>query len=393
MRKLLRTVAAAATVAMLATACADAPDETTDDPTAEETADESTEDGGDDTEEGDDATAEGDGDAVTACQVTDTGGVDDRSFNQTAFAGLERAESELGVEARVLESTSEADFGPNIQTFVDEDCDLIVTVGFLLDAATQAAAQENPDQKFAIIDVDFAEFDDEGNFVGDITYDNVRELTFATDQAAFLAGYLAAGMTETGVVGTYGGINIPPVTIFMNGFLAGVLHHNDVKGTDVEVLGWDGETGLFTGNFESQEDGRNLTDQLLAGDADIIMPVAGPVGLGTTTAVEDANADGANAKVIWVDTDGFVSVPQAEDLFLTSVQKKMDNAVYDQVERVVNDNFEGGLYTGTLENDGVGIAPFHSFEDAVPQELKDELEQLRSDIIGGMSVNPADYGA
>lgn len=391
MRKLLRTFAAAATVAMLATACADAPDET-EEPTTEDGGEDTTEDGGDDGEdagdEGEDAAA-----AVTACQVTDTGGVDDRSFNQTAFNGLERAEEELGVTARVLESTSEADFGPNIQTFVDEDCDLIVTVGFLLDAATQAAAQDNPDQKMAIIDVDFAEFDADGNFVGDITYDNVRELTFATDQAAFLAGYLSAGMTETGVVGTYGGINIPPVTIFMNGFLAGVLHHNDVKGTDVQVLGWDGTDGLFTGNFESQEDGRNLTDQLLAGDADIIMPVAGPVGLGTTTAVEDANAAGANAKVVWVDTDGFVSVPNAQDLFLTSVQKKMDNAVYDQVERVVNDNFEGGLYTGTLENDGVGIAPFHSFEDAVPQELKDELDQLRTDIIGGMSVDPADYGA
>ena len=390
MRKLLRTFAAAATVAMLATACADAPDET------EEPTEDTTDDGASEEDEGTDEESEEpteEAAAVTACQVTDTGGVDDRSFNQTAFEGLERAEEELGITARVLESTSEADFAPNIQTFVDEDCDLIVTVGFLLDAATQAAAQANPDQKFAIIDVDFAEFDEEGNFVQDITYDNVRELTFATDQAAFLAGYLAAGMTETGVVGTYGGINIPPVTIFMNGFLAGVLHYNDVKGADVEVLGWDGTDGLFTGNFESQEDGRNLTDQLLAGDADIIMPVAGPVGLGTTTAVEDANAAGANAKVIWVDTDGYVSVPQAQDLFLTSVQKRMDNAVYDQVERVVNDNFEGGLYIGTLENEGVGIAPFHDYEDAVPQELKDELDQLRADIIGGMSVSPADYGA
>lgn len=392
MRRMLRTLAAAATVAMLATACADAPEDTPDEPAADET--ETGDDTADDTtdEAEDDTTDEAEGETLTACQVTDTGGVDDRSFNQTAFAGLERAEEELGVEARALESTSEADFAPNIQTFIEDDCALIVSVGFLLDQATQTAAQENPDQKFAIVDVDFAEFDDEGNFVGDVSYDNVRELTFATDEAAFLAGYLAAGMSETGVVGTYGGIQIPSVTIFMDGFLAGVLHHNDVQGTDVEVLGWDGESGQFTGNFESQEDGRNITDQFLANDADIIMPVAGPVGLGTVTAVEDANAEGADAKVIWVDTDGYVSVPQSQGVFLTSVEKKMDNAVFDTVEQVVNDNFEGGLYVGTLENEGVGISPFHDYEDEVPQELKDELDQLRQDIIGGMSVSPEDYG-
>lgn len=393
MRRILRTIAAAGTVALLATACGDAPDDTTE-PTTEETGAETSTPADDDTaaETEDDATEDGEA-SLAACQVTDAGGVDDRSFNQTAFAGLQRAEDELGVEARVLESTSEADFAPNIQTFLDDDCDLIVTVGFLLAEATAEAAEADTDQKFAIVDFDFAEFDDEGNFVGDITYDNVRELTFATDQAAFLAGYLAAGMSETGTVGTYGGINIPPVTIFMNGFLAGVRHHNAEKGTDVEVLGWDGTDGQFTGNFESQEDGRNITDQFLANGADIIMPVAGPVGLGTTAAVETFNSenDDVQASVIWVDTDGFESVPDSQSLFLTSVEKKIDNAVYDQVERVANDNFEGGLYTGTLENEGVGIAPFHDFEDEVPQELKDELDALREEIIGGMSVNPADY--
>lgn len=391
MRRILRTIAAVGTVALLATACGDAPDETAE-PTDGDTATETAEPTDDDTATETEAPEDGD-DAVAACQVTDAGGVDDRSFNQTAFAGLERAEEELGAEARVLESSSEADFAPNIQTFLDEDCDLIVTVGFLLAEATADAAEANPDQNFAIVDFDFAEFDDEGNFVEDITYDNVRELTFATDQAAFLAGYLAAGMSETGTVGTYGGINIPPVTIFMDGFLAGVRHHNDVNDTDVEVLGWDGTDGQFTGNFESQEDGRNITDQFLANGADIIMPVAGPVGLGTTAAVETFNSENEDvqASVIWVDTDGFVSVPDAQSLFLTSVEKKIDNAVFDQVERVVNDNFEGGLYTGTLENEGVGISPFHDFEDEVPQELKDELDQLRQDIIDGMSVDPADY--
>ena len=131
----------------------------------------------------------GSGEAVVACQVTDTGGVDDRSFNQTANEGLVRAEDELGVEGKVLESSSEADFEPNLKAFVDQGCDLIIPVGFLLDSATQDSAKDNPDQKYAIVDVDF--FDTDAG--EDISFDNVRELTFKTDEAAFLAGYLAAG--------------------------------------------------------------------------------------------------------------------------------------------------------------------------------------------------------
>lgn len=162
-----------------------------------------------------------------ACQVTDIGGIDDKSFNQTAYEGLKRAEEELGVEIAFLESQSPNDFKPNIQAFIDQGCDLIVTVGFLLGDDTAAAAEANPDQNFAIVDVDF--FDaDKGK---DVTYDNVKELTFRTDEAAFLAGYLAAGTSKTGKVGTFGGINIPPVTIFMNGFLEGVNHYNEEKGT------------------------------------------------------------------------------------------------------------------------------------------------------------------
>ncbi|HEX6256743.1 MAG TPA: BMP family ABC transporter substrate-binding protein [Euzebyales bacterium] len=366
-------------LAMLVAACGDAP--------AEETTDDA---GGGDTasSEAPDA-SESDGDTAqatdfSACQVTDTGGVDDRSFNQTAFKGLQDAESEFGISTSVLESESDADFEPNINTFVDQGCDLIVTVGFLLGEATQAAAEANPDVNFAIVDFDF--FDTEAT--EDVTIDNVRELTFATDQAAFLAGYLAAGMTETGTVGTYGGLNIPTVTIFMDGFLAGVRHHNAEKGTDVEVIGWDGSDGLFTGNFESQDDGRQLTEQLIQRDADIIMPVAGPVGLGSAAALEDAG----EGSLIWVDTDGYESASQFSDLMLTSVVKNMDVAVFDTIATAIDGSFEGGLYVGTLENDGVAIAPFHDFEDEVPDELKSELDTLREGIIAGdVSVSSADY--
>ena len=301
----------------------------------------------------------------TACEVTDTGGIDDRSFNQTAFEGLERAADELGFEPSVLESQSDADFEPNIAAHVANGCDLIITVGFLLGDATEAAAQENPDINFAIVD-----------FAYEAEYENLRGLTFATDEAAFLAGYAAAAMSETGVVGTYGGLEIPTVTIFMTGYAAGVEQYNTDSGESVQVVGLD----LFTGNFENVEDGRGATEQLLDQNADVIMPVAGPVGAGT---IEAIRAGSGSEMVIWVDTDGCVSVPDACDLFLTSVQKKMDNAVFDVATAAAAGEFEGGVYVGTLENEGVDIAPFNEFDDAVPQEVKDRIEELREQIISG----------
>ncbi len=327
----------------------------------------------------DTAAAGGDGGDFLACQVTDTGGVDDKSFNQTAFKGLEDAAGELGFEPDYLESQTEADFAPNIQALMDQDCDLIVTVGFLLGDATASAAEDNPDQLFAIVDNDL--FDTEAE--EDRNYDNVAELVFSTDQAAFLAGYVAAAMTETGTVGTYGGINLPTVNIFMKGFQLGIEQYNADNGTDVKLIGWDNanpDGGLFTGDFEDEAKGRATTQSLLDQGADIIMPVAGPVGQGSIAAIE---ASGSDAKLIWVDTDGCVSLEDSCDLFLTSVMKNMDVAVHDVAVAAAEGDFEGGTNQGTLENDGVGIAPFHEFDDAVPQEVKDRLEELRQGIIDG----------
>jgi basic membrane protein A and related proteins len=327
---------------------------------------------------GDNGGEETDNSDFLACQVTDTGGVDDRSFNQTAYKGLEDARDEFGIEIQVLESQNPNDFEPNIQSLIQQECDIIVTVGFLLGDATAAAAEANPDQMFAIVDFDF--FDaDAGE---DISFDNVKELTFATDEAAFLAGYVAAGTTETGKLGTYGGINIPTVTIFMDGFQAGMEHFNSENDGDVVLEGWDSanpEGGLFTGDFENQDNGRQVTETLLGENVDIVMPVAGPVGLGSAAAVQDAG----EGSLVWVDTDGCVSVEEFCDLFLTSVMKNMDVAVFTAVEEALNDEFEGGLYTGTLENEGVGIAPFHEFEDTVSDDIKTQVEELRQQIIDG----------
>jgi basic membrane protein A len=361
-RRGAKALAAVLAMAMLAAACGDDDDDT-----------EAGGDGG------------GGGGDFKACQVTDTGGVDDKSFNQTAFKGLEDAGEELGFEADYLESQTEADFAPNIDALVAQECDLVVTVGFLLGNATAEAAEANPDQLFAIVDNDLfdAEAEEDRNF------DNVAELVFDTDQAAFLAGYVAAATTETGTVGTYGGINIPTVNIFMKGFQLGIEQYNEDEGTDVKLIGWDNaqDDGLFTGDFEDEAKGRATTQSLLDQGADIIMPVAGPVGQGTIAAIEAAGSD---AKVIWVDTDGCVSLEENCDMFLTSVMKNMDVAVYDAAIAAESGDFEGGTNLGTLENDGVGIAPFHEFEEEVPQEVKDRLEELRQGIIDGeIETSPA----
>ena len=310
--------------------------------------------------------------AFTACQVTDTGGIDDNSFNQTAWKGVQDAIAELGIEGRFLESQAETDYEANLNSLLGGQCDLIVTVGFLLGDATRAAAEANPEQKFSIVD-----------FAYDPPIPNVLGQVYATDEAAFLAGYLAAGMSETGIVGTFGGINIPPVTIFMDGFANGVAHYNEANGTRVRVLGWDVESreGLFTNNFESLDDGRVYARNLYDEGADIVLPVAGPVGLGSAALADEVGTDAL--KIIGVDADLHLTDPEKGHVYLTSIMKNMDATVMEVIRRAMAGTFEGGVIVGTLESGGVGIAPFHDFADEVPKTLEAELDALRDAIVSG----------
>jgi len=301
--------------------------------------------------------------------VTDMGGVEDKSFNATSWAGIERAIEELGVDGTYLESRSQTDYATNITQYINQEADLIVTVGFLLADDTAEFAERHPEANFAIVD-----FPSLG--------DNVRGLTFATDEAGFLAGYAAAAATKTGKVATFGGINIPPVSIFMVGFEYGVNHYNQQHGANVEVLGWDtaANTGVFVGNFDSTDDGRRVAETFMNEGADVIMPVAGPVGLGSAQAVRERG----NAWIIGVDTDWTISASEYADIILTSVLKNMDVAVFDSVKTVMADDFTGfagETYLGTLANDGVGIAPVAA--GALPAGIEAELDQVKADIIAG----------
>ncbi|MGX7669848.1 BMP family lipoprotein [Plantactinospora sp. DSM 117369] len=310
-------------------------------------------------------------DKYTACMVTDVGGIDDKSFNTSAWAGLEAAKAaDDKIDIKYVASKAEADYEPNLTQYVNQDCDFILAVGGLMGEATSKIAKANPDQQFGIVDAKLPE-------------SNVFPMQFDTAQAGFLAGYLAAGMTKTGKVGTYGGMKIGPVTIFMDGYADGVAHYNKAKGKNVQVLGWNKQTqnGSFTNDFVKQDEGKKVSDTLVAQGADIIMPVAGGAGLGTTAA---AQASGGKYSVIWVDVDGCQSTPNCPAL-MTTVVKNITDAVKDAVvtaakgEKLAHDPG----YLGTLANNGVSLAPYHEFDSKVPAELKAEVDKIKTDISSG----------
>lgn len=314
-------------------------------------------------------------------EVTDLGGVDDKSFNASGWAGVTKAVSDLGVDGKYLESKQQSDYAKNIQQFLDEKTDLIVTVGFLLGVDTATAAKANPNTKFAIVDYSYPDCfgtSVEGKDCGSAKeIPNVLGLTFQTDQAAFLAGYAAAASTKTGKVGTFGGINIPPVTIFMKGFQAGVEYYNTQKKANVQVLGWDTKKndGLFTGNFDSTDDGKKFATSLMQEGADIIMPVAGPVGLGSAAVCQQTK----KCLIVGVDTDWTVSAAEYKDVILTSVMKNINVAVFNTIKTAQDGTFKGGVYLSTLANGGVGLAAVTGASAA----LTAELDQAKADIISG----------
>ncbi len=305
-----------------------------------------------------------------ARMVTNSGGLNDRSFNDASWKGMQDAAKQFDINVDVLVSTSETDLAPNVQQAVDTGCGFILTVGYELTPATIEQAAKNPGIDFAIVD-DVADAP------------NIKPLVFDTAQAAFLAGYLAAGVSTTGKVATFGGGNQPPVTLFMDGFVDGVAKYNQVHGTAVAVLGWNkaAQDGVFTGDFEDINKGLTVTQGLIDQGADVILPVAGQVGEGAARAALDS---GGKASIIWVDTDGYdVLSPDFRPVVLTSVLKNTGAAVVSIIKSSIDGTFDNRPYVGTLENGGVDIAPFHDLASRVTPALSAEVDQLRADIISG----------
>jgi basic membrane protein A len=313
----------------------------------------------------------GGGKEFKACMVLDVGGVDDRSFNQSSWAGMQAAaKKDSNIKVSYVSSSSQNDYTPNLTAETNKGCNTVIAVGGLMGDAVKAIAAKNKDQHYAEID-------------SPSSGPNVYGFQYNTAQGGFLGGYLAAAMTKTGKVATFGGLNIPPVTIYMDGFWEGVQYYNKQKGKDVKVLGWDEKNqkgGTFANSFTDLNKGKSVSQAFIQAGADIIFPVAGGTGLGAGAA---AQASGGKVSVIWVDTDGCVSASQYCKYFLTSVTKNLSDPVTEYVTKAAGGSFPTGNYVGTLDNGGTGLAPFHDFDSKVPSDVKSELDQVKSDITSG----------
>lgn len=314
---------------------------------------------------------------IKAAMVTDVGGLGDKSFNDLSYAGLQRAEEELGVEVKVLESKEPTDYENNITQLVNAGFNPIFAVGFLMSDTLKKVSGQNPDVTFGGIDIDLAP---------DPVPSNVVPLLFKEHEAAYLAGVVAGLLTtktdaddrinDDKVVGFVGGMEIPPVQRFEVGFKAGVK----AVAPDVEVK------TIYTGSFTDQQKGIEAGKNLIEGGADIVFAAAGQTGTGTFTACQEGKA-----LFIGVDADQYETLDNPGDTIITSAVKRVDNAVFQTVEAAVNKTVQGGenILFGLAE-DGVGLAPYHDWDAKMPQDIKDAVDKARNDVVSGAVKVPSE---
>ncbi len=305
--------------------------------------------------------------ALKVGMVSDIGGIDDASFNQNTWEGVVMAQEDLGICGQFIESQAQADYEKNITEFAEQDYDLIITVGFLLGDATAKMAAEYPDINFAIVD-----------FAYSPGIPNVQGIVFATDQAAFLTGYLGAYWAdaqdpEDPQCGYVAGMQIPTVEIFVAGHDAGIKYYNEQHGANVQ---W---KGVYVGDFEAPDEGKIQGESLIDEGVDVIYGIGGKTGNGGLTAAKERGKWG-----VGVDVDQYFTLPNEKDILLTSTMKRLDNAVFGTIEGLLEGEFAGGsVYLGTLSNSGVGMAPFHDFEGQIPDDIVQELNEITLGIIDG----------
>lgn len=318
--------------------------------------------------------------------VLDTGGPTDKSFNQSAVEGLNKAIADFGLDpaSKYLQSNQQSDYVKNMEELLQGGYDFIEGNGFIIGVDLGKEAIAHPNTKWAIVDYAFPDCgpgQTEGkDCASSKPLANVVGLISNVQEATFMAGYLAAGISKTKVVGTYGGVNIPPVTDFSMGFEGGVKYWNQKHNDKVKVVGWSTKDnkGLFTNTFNDPDKGKQATLSLIDEGADVVLPVAGGTGLGTFTAAKDKKI-----LAIGVDADQCETVPDACPVLLTSIVKKVGADLYNTIKQVVDGSFKGGVYTGTLANGGVDLAPYHNNASLVTADMQKELDQIRADIIAG----------
>ncbi len=294
--------------------------------------------------------------------VTDIGGVHDNSFNQSAWEGLEKLNKDTGVEHKYLESKSDADYIPNLNKFVKDKWDLTWGIGYLMGDHVKKVADENKDAKLAIIDAE-------------VQAPNVESVLFKEHEGSFLVGVVAASMTKSNKIGFVGGVNIPVINRFEKGFVAGV---KAVK-PDAEVM------VAYTGAFDKPDAGKATASQMYGQGADIIFHAAGATGDGVFNEAKDRKAKGENVWVIGVDKDQ--SLKFGKDITLTSMMKRVDEAVYRVSKDVLDGKFEGGkiVWLGLAEN-GVGLP--ETSKDTVPEDVLKKVEEYKEKIVKGEITVP-----
>ncbi len=291
--------------------------------------------------------------------VTDVGKIDDKTFNQFAYEGMQKAAEEFGLKTSFIETLQPTDYPKNIGSFIDDGYPFIITVGFMLGDATAQAARQHPEVSFAIVDYSY-----------DPPIPNVLGLTFAEDQGGFLAGALAALMSESGIVGFVGGKEIPPVIRYRKGYEAGAAYV-DPK---IKIM------GVYIDSFTDPARGKAAAESMTAESADVIFGAGGPTGSGGIKAAHEKNV-----YVIGVDQDEYYTTFQGgpAPYLLSSAMKRVDNAVYKAIKKFVEGNFEGGTFVGSAANGSVGLAPFHDAAPKIPAEVKAKLMEIREGLASG----------
>jgi basic membrane protein A and related proteins len=308
--------------------------------------------------------------------VTDVGRVNDKGFNQSAYEGMLAAQTAAPTcfETDFIETISQSDYQANIAQFTDAGYDVVIGVGFLLGNDLGDAAKENPEIVFVSVDGIPEAGHDESWFT------NGESLFFAEDQAGYLAGVLAASMSETDHIGVVGGLLVvPPVELFVEGYINGARSVNP----DITV------DFVYTTSFVDPPQGSNAAQQMLDQGADVIFAAGGLTGNGALSAACERRAAGDNVWAIGVDTDQFETLPEVQDCLLSSATKNILGAVRDSLLRIAAAEYTPGVHVDNAATGGIGLAPFHNFEGDVPQDVIDLLDQTFAGLADGSIVTGA----
>ncbi len=312
------------------------------------------------------------GSSIKVGLVTDTGGVNDQAFNQSAWEGVQKAAQEMGFQAKFIESRQPTDYEMNIDALAAEGYNVIITVGALMGDATAVKAKQYPDIKFAIVDNSYAD--------GGLT--NVTSLMFAEDQVGFLAGVLAGGMSRSGFVCSVSSMRTPASERYILSFFGGATWQ---AGPDMKIM--NNYINIQTTNenvpsFDNSTQGKETALKLIGNGCDVVFGVGGNTVNGVLLAARESNLPAIGA-----DVDEYNLYPEVQSALISSAMKNVDVAVYNYLKTVADGSVKAGISTGTLQDGGVGLAPFHDWDSKIPADLKAQIQKAIDGIKDG-SINP-----